>query len=418
MNIPPPSPRQTRILWAGVTTLAIAIIGGFIFGALLGFGWLVDRLSPVIFPLAIAGVIAYLLDPLVDFFERRRISRTRSIVLVFFIGVMLVAGLLATVVPRIVVETGDLVRRAPGYVKTLQGKAEASPYYKKLETIWHAPVVSTNTVGITGPSTNTPPTTVAASTQEMTQKALEWVGTVLPEVGSWVLDKAKRAASLLGWVLGLALVPVYAFYFLMEKKGIQTTWTDYLPIRESQAKEEVVFVLTSVNDSLIVFFRGQVLVAMCSGAMLTVAFLSLGLNYAVLLGVMAGMLGIIPYLGITISLIPAVALAAVQFGDWRVLLIPAIFAVVNAIEGFVISPKIIGDRVGLHPLTIIVALVVGTTLLGGVLGGVLAIPLTAALRAIMFRYVWRKKRLASTPADPGSKSPADPAPTAGTAGPT
>ena len=139
--------------------------------------------------------------------------------------------------------------------------------------------------------------------------------------------------------------------------------------------------------------------------MLTVAFLSLGLNYAVLLGVMAGMLGIIPYLGITISLIPAVALAAVQFGDWRVFLIPAIFAVVNAIEGFVISPKIIGDRVGLHPLTIIVALVVGTTLLGGLLGGVLAIPLTAALRAIMFRYVWRKKRLASTLEGPGSTSP-------------
>jgi predicted PurR-regulated permease PerM len=410
MNIPPPSPRQTRILWAGVTTLAIAVIGGFIFGALLGFGWLVDRLSPVIFPLAIAGVIAYLLDPLVDFFERRGVSRTRSIILVFFIGVMLVAGLLATVVPRIVVETGDLVRRAPGYVKTLQGKAEASPYYKKLETVWHAPVVATNTVGTVGTTTNTPPTTVAALTQEMTQKALEWAGTILPEVGSWVLDKAKRAASLLGWVLGLALVPVYAFYFLMEKKGIQTTWTDYLPIRESQAKEEVIFVLTSVNDSLIVFFRGQVLVAMCSGAMLTVAFLSLGLNYALLLGAMAGMLGIIPYLGVTISLIPAVALAAVQFGDWRVFLIPAIFAVVNAIEGFVISPKIIGDRVGLHPLTIIVALVVGTTLLGGVLGGVLAIPLTAALRAIMFRYVWRKKHLESTPADPESKPPADPTP--------
>lgn len=419
MNFPKPSPRQAAILWTGATTLAIAIIGGFIFGALLGFGWLVDRLSPVIFPLAIAGIIAYLLDPLVDFFERRGVARTRAIILVFFIGVMLVAGLLATVVPRIVVETGELVRRAPSYVKTLQSKAEASPYYKKLEVIWHAPVTPTNGVGTVAPSTNAAPTTVAAFTQDMTQKALEWAGTVLPEVGTWLLDKAKKAASLLGWVLGLALVPVYTFYFLLEKKGIQTTWTDYLPIRESQAKEEVVFVLTSVNDSLIVFFRGQVLVAMCSGALLTIGFLSMGLNYALLLGVMAGMLGIIPYLGVTISLIPAVALAAVQFGDWRVFLVPAIFAVVNAIEGFVISPKIIGDRVGLHPLTIIVALVVGTTLLGGVLGGVLAIPLTAALRAIMFRYVWRRKNLAATtPADPGSTLPADKAPEQPPARPT
>ncbi len=406
MNLPQPGPRQAKILWAGATMLALGIIGGFIFGTVLGLGWLLDRLAPVVFPLAIAGVIAYLLDPLVDFFERRGVARTRSILLVFLVGILLVSGLVATVVPRVVVEMGDLVRRAPGYVKTLQGKAEASPYYQKLETIWHAPVVSTNAVGV-ATTTNTPPANVTALTQDLAQKALEWAGTALPEVGTWLLDKAKKAASLLGWVLGLALVPVYTFYFLMEKKGIQTTWTDYLPIRESQAKEEVVFVLTSVNDSLIVFFRGQVLVAMCSGAILTVAFLALGLNYAVLLGVMAGILGIIPYLGVTISLIPALGLAAVQFGDWRVLLIPAIFAVVNAIEGFVISPKIIGDRVGLHPLTIIVAVVVGTTLLGGVLGGVLAIPLTAALRAIMFRYVWRKKKKrASTPEDPGSSSPA------------
>jgi predicted PurR-regulated permease PerM len=85
-------------------------------------------------------------------------------------------------------------------------------------------------------------------------------------------------------------------------------------------------------------------------------------------------------------------IAFVQFGDWlHPLLVLAVFAVVQTLEGLVISPKIMGDRVGLHPLTIIIAVMVGTTLLGGLLGGILAIPLTAALRVVMFRYVWKKR---------------------------
>lgn len=130
--------------------------------------------------------------------------------------------------------------------------------------------------------------------------------------------------------------------------------------------------------------------ALCDGVLLTVGFLMLGLNYAVLLGFVAGLLSIVPYLGIMLSLIPALALAAIQFGDWwHPALVLVIFGLVQTLEGLVISPQIIGDRVGLHPLTIIIAVMVGTTLLGGLLGGVLAIPLTAALRVIMFRYVWR-----------------------------
>src|SRR5436190_21578503 len=88
----------------------------------------------------------------------------------------------------------------------------------------------------------------------------------------------------------------------------------------------------------------------------------------------------------------ALVIAFVQFGDWlHPLLVLAVFAVVQTLEGLLIWPKIMGDRVGLHPLTIIIAVMVGTTLLGGLLGGILAIPLTAALRVVMFRYVWKKR---------------------------
>jgi predicted PurR-regulated permease PerM len=218
---------------------------------------------------------------------------------------------------------------------------------------------------------------------------MQWAAKLVPMVWNWIVEQLSRAASLVGLVLGLLLVPVFLFYFLLDKKGIQNNWQKYLPVRDSKFKEELIFVLTSINDCLIVFFRGQVLVALCTGSLLTTGFLLMGLNYALLLGVVAGLLGIIPYLGVMISLVPAVALAAIQFGTWyHPLIIVGIFAVVNMLEGLVISPKIIGDRVGLHPLTVIIAVMVGTTLMGGILGGVLAIPLTAALRALMFRYVW------------------------------
>ena len=97
-----------------------------------------------------------------------------------------------------------------------------------------------------------------------------------------------------------------------------------------------------------------------------------------------------PYLGTIVTIVPAMAVAAIEFKDWlHPLLVAGIYCLVHLIEGFLVAPKIMGDRVGLHPLTIIVAVLVGTTLLGGILGGILAIPLTAALRVVMLRYVWK-----------------------------
>jgi predicted PurR-regulated permease PerM len=151
-------------------------------------------------------------------------------------------------------------------------------------------------------------------------------------------------------------------------------------------------VLGAINNCMIVFFRGQVLVALCVGTLLAAGYLVLGLNYAVLLGVVAGVLGIVPYLGTIVSLLLALTVAAVQFGDWRhPLTVLGIAAGVKLLEDLVISPKIMGERSGLHPLTIILAVMIGANLLGGFLGALLAIPLTAVLRTLMFRYVWKKR---------------------------
>lgn len=368
MNIPPPSPKQVRILWASATALSVGILmilGGLVFW---GLGWVLNRLSSVLMPLAVAGILACLLDPIVDFFERRHLSRMRAIWVVFALALMLVLMVFSTIVPALVVETGQLVRNVPDYTQKIhQGisdKLADSPLGLKAREAWES---------------------------QFGDSAKNWLTKAIPAVTGWLISQLTKVASWAGLLVGLALVPVYLFYFLLEKQGITKHWTEYLPIRESNVKRELVFILNSINECMIVFFRGQILVALVDGVLLTIGFLAMGLNYALLFGLAAGLLSIIPYLGITISIIPTVTVAAIQFGDWlHPLLVLCVFIVVQTLEGFVISPKIIGDRVGMHPLTIIVAIMFGTTLLGGILGGVLAIPLTAALRTLMFRYVWKR----------------------------
>jgi predicted PurR-regulated permease PerM len=141
---------------------------------------------------------------------------------------------------------------------------------------------------------------------------------------------------------------------------------------------------------MIAFFRGQVLVSICSGTLYTIGFLVIRLDYAFLLGFLCMLLTMIPFLGSVTGFVISMVLTAMQFGDWiHPLMVFIIFAVVITLENFFYSPRIMGNRVGLHPAVVIVAVMIGITLLGGVLGGVLAIPLAAALRVIMSRYLWK-----------------------------
>jgi len=391
MAYPPPTEKQAKILWTSVTALAVGVLLALIALLTLGVGWVVNALSSVLIPLAIAGVIAYLLDPIVDWFQKKRgFKRQNAIILVFCIAVLLVGGVVGSVVPSLISQVSELTTEFPKQTKKFQLSVSSIVNMGD-------PAKPTNT------STNAPakpdwfemPREWIKNVGMTNEKMREFMVDAVAKISAWGLEQLKKVMSLFGFLAGLALVPVYVFYFLLEKQGIKRNWTDYLPVHESQVKEEIVFVLHSINDCLIVFFRGQVLVAMCVGALLTTGFLVIGLEYAILLGVMAGLLSIIPYLGVALSIIPAFVLSMIQFvpddGWLKPILVLVVFAAVQTMEGLFISPKIIGDRVGLHPLTIIVAVMVGTTLLGGIMGGVLAIPLTAALRTVMFRYVWKDR---------------------------
>lgn len=369
MTFPQPTPAQARVIWLGITALALAMFLAFVAALLFGFAWVAQRLSSILLPLAVAGIFAYLLDPVVDGLERLKVPRVRGILLVFFLGVGIVLIAMSTIVPRLIVEIQAFASQVPELSDQVQKKVETwltnSTWGEKARQAWEGDI-----------GTN----------------IKDWAGKVAPAISGWALAQLSKVASWFGLVVGFAMVPVFLFYFLLEKRGIESHWTNYLPIQESRAKEEAVFILKSINEYLILFFRGQVLVALADGILLTIGFFAMGLNFALLLGMTAGLLSIVPFLGVAISIIPAVILAAVQFGDWlHPAMVIGLFALVQFLEGFVISPKIMGDRVGLHPLTIIIAVMVGTTLLGGITGGILAIPLTAALRVLMFRYIWRKR---------------------------
>jgi predicted PurR-regulated permease PerM len=392
----PPSPTQSRIIWFATTFFAVGVVIALLAGCIWALGKVLHLFSPVLWPLAIAAVVAYLLDPVVDYLERRKVSRNRAIIVVFAMAVVVFLGIAGAIVPRLVVETRELASRIPGYAAQIQDRAadwidKAQARFAALNPA-HAPApATTNAAGneVLAPAPANAPADVPWE-KKLSQAAVSWLKTAGPAIGSWIIEKVSRVAAWFGLLSGIALVPVYCFYFLKEKSGIQRNWTNYLPIHESKLKQEIIFVLTSINDYLIVFFRGQVLVAACDAVLYTIGFFAVGLNYALLMGLVAGALSIIPFLGAVLTIVPAVALAAVQHRDWlHPLLVVGVFGAVQAIEGLFISPRIIGDRVGLHPLTIIIAVIVGTTLLGGILGGILAIPLTAALRVLMFRYVWK-----------------------------
>ena len=376
------------MLWFSLTVLAIAVFLALLALMFYGVGWLLDRLTPVLLPLAIAGILAFLLNPLVDFFEPkmsakvsflfakiRNPKRVKAILLVLMIGFCIITSLtlvtLTTVVPEMLKLAEETkVEYVQENIRHWAVENKGTDWGKlmmvsKLETIDLSALMT-------------------AGEQQLTR---------ISEKG------VSEAITLIGLLAGLALVPVYVFYFLLEARTIEMKWSDYLPLKESRFKEEAVFVLSSFNDCLVVFFRGQVLVAFCVGVCLAVGFSIIGLPYAILIGLAAGLLGIIPYFGVIAATIPVLLLSLV-YGDQMLVqgagapvLALMVCASVLFLEKTVIQPKIIGERVGMHPVAVIISVLMGATLVGGVIGGLLAIPVAMALRTVLFRYVWVRQQM-------------------------
>ena len=387
MAFPAPSEKQAKVLWFSLTALALAIFLALLALLFFGVAWLVDRLSPVLLPLAIAGIVAFLLNPMVDFFEGKMSTdvsllfnklknpkRVKSILLVFLLGVCLISTftvlVVTTVVPKIMILTETVkVEKVERDLKGWASRNKETSWGKmlQLQRLEHANLGALFTAD----------------------------GESLPK------SSGRSVANAIAWIgllAGLALVPVYVFYFLLEARSIEMKWSDYLPLKESWFKEEAIFVLKSFNDSMVVFFRGQVLVAVCVGICLSIGFAAINLPGGIMLGLIAGMLGIIPYFGVIVSTIPVLFLSLTYSDDmllkggWAPVTALGVCVLVLFLEKTFIQPKIIGDRVGMHPVGVIISVLMGTALVGGVIGGLLAIPIAMALRAMLFRYVWVRRK--------------------------
>jgi predicted PurR-regulated permease PerM len=202
----------------------------------------------------------------------------------------------------------------------------------------------------------------------------------------------------LGFILGFGFVPIYVYYFLADQERIANHWHDYVPLRRSPLRDEVVSVLSEINQVLVNYFRGQIVVAACNGLLTFIGLWAIGVPYSLVLGIITGALSIVPFLGIIASIIPALLLGFLSAkGDptWQWLtpvLVLGVFALVQMCESMFITPRVQSHSTGLHPLAIILGILFWSLLLPGLLGPIVAVPLTCAVVVLLRRYVWLEKK--------------------------
>ena len=419
-----PTPWQTRMLWTSLTSVALAALVAVIVGGVWATTEVISFLKPVLIPFAVSGVLAYLLDPIVTFLCRRaRMSRTRAVVSIFA-AIFLVLGLLGlTVLPGLYRQSVLVARKVPVYTQKFQQKIPQwlESARERLKDIGeHIPTVRRSTPAATPPqaagdsetnpaATPAPPATVKRNPLDaeslndyfdtQINKLQDRLPAILNGLGGILVSSIGGFFGIIGFIVSAILIPFCLWYFLKEGDQIKAHWPAYLPLAPSRFKDELVAALTEINIYLVAFFRGQLIVSLIDGTLIGVALLFLGLDFALPIGLMVVFFSLIPYIGIIICYVPAVLIATLQFGDWQhPLAVTVIFILVQQFEGFFVAPRVVGETVGLHPLTVILGVLGWSIVFGGVLGALLAIPLTATLKVLLGRYVWsrREKTLTAT----------------------
>ena len=423
-----PTPWQRKMMWAALTAFFVVVLVVILAAVIWTGARIISFLQPILIPVAIAVILTYLLDPLVTKMSRGTLSRTKAIALLFAIAFFALAGLATWLIPTISVQSANFARQIPSYTERardytvdliyrfdrtfgLFGAGRTKFASKNLTNllIGPGPSASPDRQGASSPIASPAATAPAAeviapsppklSTAER-QRIQAYVEKQMPKLQNalpillgklWEILKKSIGGFLgaTGFLLSLILVPVYLFFLLKEKPRIEQRWTDYLPLRASPLKDEVAEVLSQINSYVVAYFRGQLLVCLVDGLLIGAALTIFGLNFAAVIGVMVVVLTMIPYIGIIICWVPAVLIAAFQWGDWtHPIIVTAIFIFIQNLEGLFYAPRIVGNYVGLHPMTVIVSIFVWGLIIGGVIGPLLAVPLTATLKVLFERYVW------------------------------
>ncbi len=339
--------------------------------------YLLWLLAPVLMPFAVAAMLAYLGDPLADRLERVGMNRTWAATIVFLTLLLVLVGVLLLLVPLIARQVENLIENLPRYGQWAQ------------QTAWP---------WVQGKLHLDPRT---FDSDRLLAAIKEHIGSI-GGVATVVLGKVSRSG--LGIVLALTnlvLIPVVAFYLLRDWDRLVAKIDRMLP----RSIQPTVAHLARESDTVLgAFVRGQLLVMLALGVFYGAGLSLVGLSVGLLIGLVAGLLSFVPYLGFIVGFGGAVIAVLVQYGDWtHLLIVCGVFVVGQLLEGYVLVPKLVGDKIGLHPVAVIFAVLAGGYLFG-FLGVLLALP-AASVIMVLLRYLLERYRLSELYTEEGPDDP-------------
>lgn len=362
-------PTQRRIAAFALTLFAILGSAALLVAALMVIGRSISFFSSVLWPLAAAGVIALILRPIVDYLQRRfRLRRLTAVIILYGAFLLAFAGMLIAVLPPLIDQTVSFV----AYLPTLWENALL--YIRAHYPQW---------IDLVQRQLDNP--TIRKVSEGLVAQAQALFGEALPTL---------RAAG--GGLMGvliffthLAIIPVYLFFFLLARREPTHSLPAHLSFVRPSVRDDIVFLVREFVSIIEAFFRGQLLIGLIMGALLALGFTVIGLKFGLFIGLVLGVLNIVPYLGTITGLAVALPLAFFQpDGGWKLIgLVLLVNMIVQSIESWILTPKIMGAQTGLHPAVVIVAVFFWGTAFSGILGMLLAIPLTA-----FFVTAWRLAR--------------------------
>ncbi|APX93913.1 hypothetical protein BWR19_13740 [Halomonas sp. 1513] len=351
---------EKRLLRATVVALSSVILVGTIAFIVWVLGQVTAALHILVFPLAIAGVLALVLFPVVELLERfLHLRRLGAVILLFVILVGLFITLMVLVLPTAIYQGSQLLQSVPQIVE--RGHESLSAQF---------------------------PTALPIVEDALAKIEIQ---SILPGAE----ETADRAMTYISFVVGLSFVPLYLFFALLSGHYIKVHAKSMLFLFTQHRQNEVIYLGQIFVDYVTAFFRGQLTVALIMGVMMAVGFTVIGLEAAIYFGLALGLLNIVPYLGFIIGVISVVPIAYLQpdGSGQLVLLVLAVIAVTQVVETMLLTPKIMAERSGLHPVLVVTSILFWGTVLGGVVGMILAVPLTAFLLTLGEHV---KSRLRST----------------------
>ncbi|NNF60259.1 MAG: AI-2E family transporter [Gammaproteobacteria bacterium] len=322
-------------------------------------GWVLYLLSPILTPFVAAFLIAYVGDPLVDRLERLRMSRTFAVVVFFVLLFFVMSALVVLIAPLVSAQAGALFERLPGYVQWVESR------------------ILPKVVELTGFDVDGGLVGLGPYLSEYGASAANWAAEALARV-------TRSGAALVGVVVNVLLIPVLTFYLLRDWDRMVAAIGELLPVR---SKEKTIAIAVAADGALGGFLRGQVLVMIALATIYSVGLYIVGIDYALAIGVVSGIVSFVPYLGLIIGLVLAGLAAVAQAQSWIALAgVVVVFVFAQLVEGVFLTPRLVGDRIGLHPVLVIFAVLAGGQLFG-FFGVLLALPV-AAVGSVIARFAY------------------------------